>query len=52
MGLDVKINKIENPRKEMEEHYYNPQHSGLLDLGLKPHFLNDRELIKIMKLIY
>jgi UDP-sulfoquinovose synthase len=51
MGLDVKINKIENPRKENEEHYYNPKHTGLLDLGLKPHFLSDGELIKIMKLI-
>lgn len=36
LGLDVKIENLPNPRKEMEEHYYNPVHTGLLDLGLKP----------------
>ena len=35
------IKTIPNPRKEQEEHYYNPAHSGLLELGLKPH-LHDR----------
>ena len=32
----IKINKIKNPRIEMENHYYNPKNSGLLNLGLKP----------------
>ena len=41
LGLDVKIQNIENPRKEMEEHYYNPAHTGLTDLGLKPNLLTD-----------
>ena len=40
-GLDVKINPIENPRKELEDHYYNVEHSGLLELGLKPHYMTD-----------
>jgi len=35
-GLDVVVRNIENPRKEMEEHYYNPDHKHLLDLGYKP----------------
>jgi len=39
MGLKVQIKSVENPRKEPEEHYYHPAHSGLLDLGLKPHYL-------------
>lgn len=39
MDLNVEIQSIENPRKEMEEHYYNPTHSGLVDLGLQPHFM-------------
>jgi len=39
MGLSVKVESIENPRRELEEHHYNPAHSGLLELGLKPHFL-------------
>lgn len=41
MGLTVDIKSIENPRKEKEEHYYNAQFHGLLDLGLKPHFMTD-----------
>ncbi len=41
MGLNVQIAHIDNPRKELEEHYYNPAHSGLLELGLQPHLLTD-----------
>ncbi len=41
MGLNVQIAHIDNPRKEMEEHYYNPAHSGLLELGLQPHPVTD-----------
>jgi UDP-sulfoquinovose synthase len=41
MGLPVEIQRIDNPRKELEEHYYNPAHHGLLDLGLKPHAMTD-----------
>lgn len=44
MGLNVEIKSIENPRKEMEEHYYNPTHSGLVDLGLQPHFMTEEVL--------
>ena len=40
-GLDVKVEHIENPRVENEEHYYNAKHSALLDLGLKPHYLSE-----------
>lgn len=41
MGLDVRIQSIQNPRKEKEEHYYNAKHSGLLELGLKPNYMTD-----------
>ncbi len=34
--LKAEIHRIENPRKEMEEHYYNPDHQHLLDLGYQP----------------
>lgn len=34
--LNVEIKNLENPRKEREEHYYNPDHQHLLDLGYKP----------------
>ncbi len=44
MGLNVKIKPIENPRKEPEDHYYNANYTGLLELGLEPHFLTDEVL--------
>ncbi len=37
VGLEVEVTPIENPRVEMEEHYYNARHTKLLDLGLQPH---------------
>ena len=47
LGFPVKIRHIENPRQEKEEHYYNPTYSGLLELGLEPHYLT-QETIKQM----
>jgi len=47
LGLDVSIRNIQNPRKESEEHYYNPDHKHLLDLGYKPTTDMDGEL-KVM----
>jgi UDP-sulfoquinovose synthase len=41
VGIDVTVESIENPRVELEEHYYNATHTKLLDLGLKPHLLNE-----------
>jgi UDP-sulfoquinovose synthase len=40
-GYDVRIEHLENPRVEMEEHYYNAKHTALLDLGLRPHYLSE-----------
>jgi UDP-sulfoquinovose synthase len=40
-GLRVVIDHIQNPRVEMEEHHYNPVHTKLLDLGLKPQLLSE-----------
>lgn len=50
-SLDVQIKCLENPRKEMEEHYYNPAHTGLLDIGLKPHYLTDDVLATMMETV-
>jgi UDP-sulfoquinovose synthase len=50
-GLDVKIKKIRNPRKEMEDHYYNPKHTGLLELGLTPHYLSDNILGDLFEIV-
>lgn len=49
MGLNVQVNSIENPRKELEDHYYNAAHSGLLELGLKPHYMTDEVLALMLE---
>ena len=49
MGLKVQIQSIANPRKEKEEHYYNAAHSGLIDLGLQPHFMTDDVIHSMIK---
>ncbi len=51
MGYHIKVKHIENPRIEKEEHYYNPKYSGLLELGLEPHFLTDAVLDNMLKVI-
>lgn len=40
LNLTIEVQNITNPRLEAEEHYYNPTHTGLLSLGLKPHYLD------------
>jgi UDP-sulfoquinovose synthase len=40
-GLDVRVEHVENPRVELEDHYYNAKHTKLLDLGLKPRYLSE-----------
>lgn len=51
MGLKVDIKSIANPRKEMEDHYYNPTHSGLIELGLKPHYMTDEVVAAMLERI-
>jgi UDP-sulfoquinovose synthase len=36
LGLEVEVRHTENPRFELEEHYYNPDHEHLLNLGYQP----------------
>jgi UDP-sulfoquinovose synthase len=47
LGFTIQVQHAENPRVEAEEHYYNPTHTKLRDLGLQPHRLSD-VLIKDM----
>ena len=37
----AEIEYLDNPRVELDEHYYNVVHTGLVDLGLQPHLLSD-----------
>lgn len=41
LGYEVDIHNLENPRVESEEHYYNPRHTKLLELGLEPRLLSE-----------
>ncbi len=47
LGYNARIEHCDNPRVELEEHYYNPTHTGLVGLGLKPRLLSE-ELIETM----
>lgn len=51
IGLKVEVKSIDNPRKEREEHYYNPAHSGLTELGLKPHYMTDDVIAQMLERI-
>ena len=51
LGFNVKIEHIENPRLEAETHYYNPKHTGLLELGLEPHYLTTEVLVAMMEFV-
>ncbi len=36
LGIATRISHVENPRKESESHYFNPDHQGLYKLGYQP----------------
>ena len=44
VGFDVPITNLENPRIEAENHYYNPAHRALFDLGYQPTEDIDKEV--------
>lgn len=48
LGLQVEIDHLENPRVELEEHYFNAVNTKLLDLGLQPHLLSDSLLDSLL----
>ena len=50
LGLDARLENIENPRVEKYDHYYNAAHTKLLDLGLEPHYLGDALLDSVLNI--
>jgi UDP-sulfoquinovose synthase len=48
LGLNIKIDHLENPRVELEEHYFHAKNTKLLDLGLQPHYLSDSLLDSLL----
>ena len=51
LGYDVEVKNLENPRKEAEEHYYNPTYQGLIEIGVKPHYLTDQVLEGMFRVV-
>lgn len=51
LDIEVTVQTLDNPRKEAEDHYYNASHSGLLELGLKPHFMTADVLQSMLKVV-
>ncbi len=47
LGYSVEVEHCDNPRVELEEHYYNAAHTKLIDLGLEPTLLGE-ELVESM----
>lgn len=50
-GHNVEVNHLPNPRKELEEHYYNPTYQGLIDIGVEPHYLTDEVLNGMFEIV-
>jgi len=50
LGYQIRKKHFNNPRVEKEEHYYNPKHTELINLGLKPHYLTDKILADFFRI--
>ena len=46
LGYISEVESYENPRIELEEHYYNPDHQKVIELGLVPHNM-EKEIEKM-----
>jgi UDP-sulfoquinovose synthase len=51
LGYSVEIDNVDNPRVELEKHYYNAVNDKLLGLGLKPTLLGDELVEKMLHTI-
>ena len=51
IGLDVAVESLPNPRKEMEEHYYNPTYQGLKEIGVEPNLMSTETLVTMLKAV-
>ncbi len=48
LGMKVQVDHLENPRVELEEHYFNAKNTSLISLGLEPHYLSDSLLDSLL----
>lgn len=50
-GFTPSIEHLPNPRKEAENHYYNPQHQKLFDLGYVPTENIEEEILTLIHIL-
>jgi len=51
IGFEASSKRLINPRKEMDEHYYNPKNTSLISMGLKPVVFDEKIINKNIDLI-
>ena len=51
LGIEAKVAHLENPRLELEEHYYNAAVNKLAELGLKPTMLTEQVLREMLEYV-
>ncbi len=50
-GYPTAITHLDNPRVELEEHFFQAVNTKLKDLGLEPHLLNDNVIREILRTV-
>ena len=51
LGIHVEVERVDDPRVEAQDHYYNAAHTRLLELGLQPHLLTDEVVEHLIETI-
>lgn len=51
LGIAVKVMNYPNPRKELEDHYYNAKNTSLLNLGLQPKLLTEDVITEMLEIV-
>lgn len=51
-GVEAVATSVSNPRVELEDHYYNAQHTALIELGLQPTLLTDTVLDEMFATVH
>jgi UDP-sulfoquinovose synthase len=49
---EIKIDEMDNPRVEAGTHYYKAAHTKLIDLGLRPHLLDDATITNLLRIAH
>ncbi|QGH33394.1 NAD-dependent epimerase/dehydratase family protein [Gracilibacillus salitolerans] len=50
-GFDTKIAHLENPRVELEDHFFKAVNTKLKDLGLEPYLLDEKVIREILRTV-